>query len=278
MFARTWRLSLVATSALVFALASGNASAQCLTIEKVKAKNGWDLVMELPDFEPYWFMGKDNKFAGMDVDLLNEVNKKLGITAVRYTTIPWEGVMPATLAKKSDFLPEAIIPNDERKKSFAFGHPYGDVSVTILTRPDTGIKSNKDFAGKTVAVQTGSGGEATLRKVHERYKSEGKDFTVKAYQGTADELLDLGNKRVDAVVASAPVLAVYSQKHKGKFVSAGLLDQALYGSWVYRKEDLGPAGCIGTEIDKTLSQLRKEGVLATLQKKWFGEEAKLPPY
>jgi len=27
-----------------------------------------------------------------------------------------------------------------------------------------------------------------------------------------------------------------------------------------------------------LSQLRKEGVLAKLQKKWFGEETKLPPY
>jgi polar amino acid transport system substrate-binding protein len=279
MYSRSCGVPLFVGAVLVVALAGlGNASAQCLTIDNIKAKGGWDIVAELPDFEPYWFMGSDGKFTGMDVDLLNAVNKKLGIATARYTTVPWEGVLPALLAKKGDFLPEPIIQTEERKKTFGFGHFYGDVGVVILTRPDTGIKSNQDLAGKVIAAQTGSGPETSLIKVKQRYAARGKDFTMKNYQGTADELLDLQNKRVDAVVASRPVLVAFMKKRPGNFVLAGLLDEPAYAAWAYRKEDIGKPGCIGTEIDKVLSQLRKEGVIANLQKKWFGEEFSLPPY
>jgi polar amino acid transport system substrate-binding protein len=279
MYLRTWRIAILAVTGLSVAAAGlGKASAQCLTVDKIKAKGGWDIVAELPDFEPYWFMDKDGKFAGMDVDLLNAVNKKLDIPTARYTTIPWEGVLPALLAKKGDFLPEPIIQTEERKKVFAFGHFYGDVGVVIMTRPDTSIKSNKDLGGKTVAAQTGSGPETALAKVKERYKAEGKDLTMKNYQGTADELLDLRNKRVDAVVASRPVLVSFMKKHPDEFLLAGLLGEPAYAAWAYRPEDMGQPGCIGTEINAALSQLRKEGVIAALQKKWFGEEFPIPPY
>ena len=268
------------TAAFMFVGAHvGLASAKCLTIDEIKAKGGWDITAEIPDFEPYWFVDSSGTFVGMDVDLLKAVNAKLGIPATRYTTIPWEGVLPSVLTGKSDFIPEAIVATEERKKAFAFGHPYGDSGVVILTRKDSGIKSSADLANRVIAAQTGGAPEASLLQVKARYQAAGgKDFTTKSYQGTADELLDLQNKRVEAVVASRPVAATFVTKHPEEFMIAGLLDQPSYASWAYRPADMGGPGCIGTEIDKVLVQLREDGTLGKLQAKWFGAPVDLPAY
>jgi ABC-type amino acid transport substrate-binding protein len=37
-------------------------------------------------------------------------------------------------------------------------------------------------------------------------------------------------------------------------------------------------GCVGFEVNRVLQQLRKEGFIAGLQKKWFGQEIPLPDY
>jgi polar amino acid transport system substrate-binding protein len=275
-FART---AVVIFSVILALTVAQAASAQCLTVDKVKAKGGWDIVTEVPDWEPYWFADQGGKFIGMDVDLLNEVNKRLGIAQTRYKPVPWEGVLPAQLSGLSDFLPEAITITEERKKTFAYSHPYGDASIVIMTRPDTGIKTTDDLAGRIVGVQTGSAGEAVALKVQERLKTQGKGFReLKSYQNTSDAFLDLGNRRVDAVLNPRPPVAVYMSKHPGRFAVAGVVDQPTFAAWVFRPADMAGAGCVGFEVNRVLQQLRREGFIAGLQKKWFGHEIPLPDY
>jgi polar amino acid transport system substrate-binding protein len=277
---RCFTRAVVPTLPIVVALALvHNASAQCLTVDKVKAKGGWDIVTEVPDWEPYWFADPGGKFIGMDVDLLNEVNKRLGIADTRYKPVPWEGVLPAQLSGLSDFLPEAITITEERKKTFAYSYPYGDASIVIMTRPDTAIKTVDDLAGHVVGVQTGSAGEAVGLKVQERLKSQGKNFReLKSYQNTSDAFLDLGNRRVDAVLNPRPPVAVYMSKHPGHFTIAGVVDQPTFAAWVFRPADMTAPGCVGYEVNRVLQQLRHEGFIASLQKKWFGHEIPLPDY
>jgi polar amino acid transport system substrate-binding protein len=150
--------------------------------------------------------------------------------------------------------------------------------VVILTRPDTGIKSTADLAGKKVGAQTGSAAETAGNAVRERFEKDGKGFTIKSYQQTADELLDLQNQRVDAVLASRPVVVNFIQKSPDKFLMAGLLGEPAYAAWLFRQGDVGGEGCIGTEINKVLSTLKAEGYIAALQRKWIGSEFPLPNY
>jgi polar amino acid transport system substrate-binding protein len=215
----------------------------------------------------------------MDYDLLVEVNKVLKIPATHYTTVAWAGVLPALQAGKSDFTPEAIAATEVRKKTFAFSYPEGDNSVVIMTRPDTGITAPADLAGKTIGVETGSAGEATALNLRKGFQAQGKDFTaLKSYEHNFDEMLDLGNKRIDAVLLNVAPVVAYMKKHPGKFVNAGLADVPLYAAWVFRKEDMSGPDCIGTDVNKALKTLHDQGTIKALQLKWFDHEMPLPDY
>jgi polar amino acid transport system substrate-binding protein len=255
------------------------AEAECITVDKVKSKGGWDIVTQTPVFEPYWFADENGNFQGMDYDLLVEVNKILDIPGTRYTTVPWAGVLPALQTGKSDFVPEAIAVTKARQETFAFAYPEGDNSIMILTRPDTGIKSVEDLPGRTVGIQTGSAGETTLIKLSDDYKAAGKEpVAVKNYQHNVDVFIDLGNRRIDALMMNLAPISSYMKKYPGKFHNAGLASDHLYAAWVFRKEDMGKPGCIGTEVNKALYELREKGTIKELQLKWFGHEMKLPDY
>jgi polar amino acid transport system substrate-binding protein len=273
-------VSVIRHAAVIAALASAMPafSQGCTTVDKVRAKGGWDIVTQVPQFEPYWFADDKGNLQGMDFDMLVEVNKILEIPTTRYITVAWAGVLPALQAGKSDFVPEAIAVTEARKKTFAFSYPEGDNSIVIMTRPDIGIKSPDDLVGKTVGVETGSAGEATALILKESAKARGKDIKINSYQHNVDELLDLGNKRIDAVLLNVAPVAAYMKKNPGKFVNAGIADRPLFAAWVFRKEDFGAANCIGNEVNRALKILRENGTTKRHQMKWFGHEMPLPDY
>jgi polar amino acid transport system substrate-binding protein len=252
---------------------------KCVTVDQVRAKGGWTIVTQVPNFEPYWFADDNGHFEGMDYDLVVAINKILKIPATHYTTVPWAGVLPALQVGKSDFTPEAIAVTAVRRQTFAFSYPEGDNSIEIMTRPDTGIRSAADLVGKRIGVETGSAGEATALQLRAKFKSEGKDFSsLKSYQQNLDEMLDLGDRRIDAILLNTAPITAFMKKHPGKFFNAGRVGVPLYAAWVFRKEDMGPPGCIGTEVNAALKTLREKGVIRALQQKWFGHEMTLPDY
>src|SRR5689334_12418808 len=36
--------------------------AKCVTVQEVRSKGGWDIVTQVPNFEPYWFADANGKF------------------------------------------------------------------------------------------------------------------------------------------------------------------------------------------------------------------------
>jgi polar amino acid transport system substrate-binding protein len=250
----------------------------CLTIDQVKAKGGWTIIAPTADWPPYWFLDENGKDAGMDVDLFAEINRRLGLTVKTQNLIPYDGVLPAVASKQGDFIPAAITVTPEREKDWGFSPVYGDASIAVLTRTDTGITSVDDLVGKKVGVQTSSAGESAAQQVQKDWQAEGKDFgELKSYPNPSDAFLDLGNKRIDAVISPSAPEQDWINKHPGKFTLAGAVGDKLYAAYMFRKEDMAP-GCIGATITDTIKDIHSDGTLDTLQTKWFGEPMDLPGY
>ena len=55
--------------------AAAQTKGKCVTIQDIQKKGGWDIVTQVPGFEPYWFADEKGNFQGQDYDLLVEVNK-----------------------------------------------------------------------------------------------------------------------------------------------------------------------------------------------------------
>ena len=81
-------------------------------------------------------------------------------------------------------------------------------------------------------------------------------------------MLELGTNSADAVVMDKVVAMYYMEKEAGKYK---ILDESLADeeyAIAFRKGD--KALC--NEVVKVLKEMREDGTLASIAKKWFGED------
>jgi ABC-type amino acid transport substrate-binding protein len=204
-----------------------------------------------PPFE----MMEGNKLIGFDVDLAEELGRRMGV-AVKWEVIDFKGIVAALTSKRVDVLISAMTWTPERAERMLFSIPYYDAGIGAIHRSN--IVSPADLKGKVVGVQLGSSGERYVRE------TLGKDVKeIKTYDAILLAVKDLENGRVDAVVNPVPVLRHNAKGAQGIKVTA-VWDKRVVGINA-RKED----AALMAEINRHIEAMQKEGVIAKLDAKWF---------
>jgi polar amino acid transport system substrate-binding protein len=248
-----WAAAALAVGSLI---CPTDASAET-TLEKVKRTK----VMtagnsgSYPPFE----MMEGGKLVGFDVDMADELGKRMGGIQVKFEIIDFKGIVAALTSKRVDTLITALTWTPERANAIAFSIPYYDAGIGALTKPDSGIKAPEDLAGKIVGVQLGSSGDAFVRQ---KFGSQVKE--IKTYDTILLAVKDLENGRVAAVVNPIPVLRHNSKGTRG-LITTSVWDRRVVGINT-RKEDAD----LMAEINKHLEAMQKDGTMERLDKKWFG--------
>ncbi|WP_234120301.1 ABC transporter substrate-binding protein [Clostridium hydrogenum] len=260
MFKKIFSLVLVlCISVLIFSgCTQNNSSSSEDSLDKVK-KSGTLLVGMHDDYPPMEFRDEKDNTVGFEVDLANEIGKKLGVK-VKLVSNAWDGIFLALNAKKFDVIMSTVSITDERKNTMLFSDPivYGGNAVYVK-EGNNELKSEKDFPGKIIGCEAGSTGQNVLSKI-----SGIKD--IKKYNSTPDAFLDLKSGRISAVVTDPMVGDYYSQKEKGvyKKLKTTLTKEPIGAA--FRKKDKS----LRDGFQKAFNELKKDGTLAKLSKKWFG--------
>ena len=98
-------------------------------------------------YEPFTFI-EDGKIVGYDPDLVGLVAQALGVS-VEMQEIPFEGLLPALIAQKVDFVAGGFKMTPERAQKFAFTLPVAvDGNALMKRRGDERIQSLEDVSGK----------------------------------------------------------------------------------------------------------------------------------
>ena len=209
-----------------------------------------------PPFE----MMEGNKLTGFDVDLAEEIGRRIGAT-VKWEVVDFKGIIAALTSKRVDVLISAITWTPERAERVLFSMPYYDAGIGAIHRGN--IAKPEDLRGKIVGVQLGSSGDRYVRD------TLGKDVKeIKTYDAILLAVKDLENGRIDAVVNPVPVLRHNAKGARGIKVTE-VWDKRVVGINT-RKEDTA----LMAEINKHLEALQKEGFLAQLDAKWFSASGK----
>lgn len=124
------------------------------------------VVIISPDNPPFEF--KDtaqagDKVIGFDVDVIEELGKKLG-RPIQIIEADFPSLIPAVQTGRADMAISAIAATAERRKSVDFSDPYYTYKFALLVPEDSKIGSEKDLNGKTIGVQMGSSHEALAEK------------------------------------------------------------------------------------------------------------------
>lgn len=214
-------------------------------------------------YPPFQFE-QGGKVVGFDVDLVDLVAKKLGVTQQIVDT-PFEGIKSGQDLNtgKCDIAAAGMTITEERKKVIAFSDPYFDATQALLVKTGSGIDSLDDLKGKRLGVQSGTTGKDYVDK------NKPAGVRVTEFEDLGTELQALGTGQVDAIVNDLPVLLHHIKNNPGAFeVTAEFDTGEQYGFGI--KKD-GNAELLKT-VNQVLADARSDGTYDRLYEKWFGRK------
>ena len=216
-------------------------------------------------YQPYNFLNENKEMDGFDVDIAKEVAKRLGVE-VEFVAQEFSGMIPGLLAEKFDMVISQMTITDERKEQMDFSDPYITNNVKIIVQEGNNtITKLEDFKGKNIGVALGTNDETYLRT---KVLPEVGDFNIMTYDDVITTLKDLDVGRIDATINNMYALKPVVEKQGFKIKAVGEPIKSDKAGIATRKgnEELV------LELNRILSEMKKDGTLAEIHKKWFGEE------
>jgi len=213
-------------------------------------------------YPPFSFVNDKNEVVGFDVDIGNEIAKRLGVKGVGVSTA-WDGIIAGLLASKYDSIIGSMTITAERQKAVDFVGPYYHSGRGVFVAEGSPIKSLDDLKGKSIGV--------TLGETHEKWARERGGWDVHTYKGLPELFLELKAGRVQAIIVdNIPVaVAIKDTGEKIRKLDTPNID--------------GGADSIGIAIrkgnpelkaamQKALDDMMADGTYAAISTKWIGTD------
>ena len=239
-------------SALLLGMATASAET---TLEKIK-RTGVMTSANTFSYPPFGFI-EDGKQVGFDVDLGNEIARRMGVK-LTFEAIDFRGIMAALTSGRVDLLITGMVYTPDRAQRIDFSEPYFDGGVAAAFRPDRPISKPDEIIGKRVGVEIGSAGDKYVR---EKYESR---VEIKTYDTVFLALKDLENGRLDVFVGSVAPMR-YIMRNMPTLKASETWDSRIQAVNT-RKEDKD----LLEEINTHLLAMKKDGTYNNLVSKWFG--------
>jgi len=209
------------------------------------------------DNPPYEYI-QDGKVVGLDIDIMNDLAKKMGKKLV-IKNLDFPGLLPALASNNIDAVIAALTVTEDRKSRVDFSDAYISTSMAVLFRKGEGLKSVKDLESKIIGVQTGTTWEnyakelsIKLNNVRLRSLSNNLVLVEELKTGTVDVII-MEEMQVAKFMSNIADMESFSlQDTKGEFAIA-----------LPKNSTLTPL------INKAIEKLKTDGVLNDIKAKWL---------
>lgn len=267
-------LAFGAAVALTFAIADAP-PAQADLLEEIKQR-GTFVVGTEARFPPFEFV-EGGEIVGYSSDMMEHIMEALPGVTLEQLDLPWQGILPGLAAKRFDYVITSVTVTKERYDAYHLSLPIADATMAVLKRKgDDSIRRAEDVAGKVVGSQAGSAQLQALEALAAELDAAGTPVSeIRTYVDFGEAYADLGAGRLAAVVNSLPNQLEAARQRPDVFeVVLPTFGPKKYFSWAGRKD--ADSASLNAFMDEQIRQLNESGVLADLQRKWFGDVMELP--
>ena len=215
-------------------------------------------------FAPFEYMDeKTGEPVGFDVDVINAVAEKMGLTASYLPNQKFDTLVPIIKqGGKADVSIAAITITDERMESVDFSEPYLDSNQAIVVaKGSSETEETLNDASKQVVCQGGTTGDEWIgENLPDAVRVPVDDVTA-ALTGVQTGLYQA--MVVDLPVASYMLSQSFSDLEIVKEIPTG----EQYGIAVSKENpELTQA------VNKALEDMKSDGTMKEIETKWFGSE------
>jgi polar amino acid transport system substrate-binding protein len=243
--------------------AADAATGEDTSLSTIKEKGKLVLGLDA-SFPPMGYMDEDMNIVGFDIDLAQEVCKRMGVELV-LQPIEWAAKEQELDTKNIDVIWNGLSYSEDRANAMTLSQTYMKNNQVVVVLADSPINTLADLAGKTVAIQNGSTASDAMEE-HKEVTDTLKEL-VKV-NDNVQAMMDLKINGSDAVVMDEVVALYYMEKEAGTY---RVLDETLAAEEYvigFRKGDTA----LCQEIEKYLKEMKEDGTLATISTTWFGKD------
>lgn len=243
---------------------AAESQAEETTAEEAKTTDGGTLIVGFDqDFPPMGFVGDDGEYTGFDLELAQEVAKRLGLE-YKAQPIAWDSKDMELESGNIDCIWNGFTMTG-REDDYTWTEPYMANQQVFVVANDSDISSQADLAGKIVEVQADSSAEAALKEAPE-LTATFKELLTTADYNTA--FMDLEQGAVDAIAMDVIVAGYQIQQRNADFK---ILDDSL------SEEEYGVGFKRGNtelrdKVQSTLEEMAEDGTLQEVSEKWFSKD------
>lgn len=211
-------------------------------------------------YSPFSFRDDNDKLTGYDVDVAKAVAKKINYK-VKFVEAPWDSMLAAFDANKSDVIFNQVSITPERKEKYLFSTPYSVSHPALIVNKDNNeIKDFADLKGKTSAQSLTS-----------NYAQMAEDLgaEISSVDGFSKAVELVGDNRADATLNDDVTYYDYlNQKSNAPIKIVKTSDEATEVAAMFHKDDKE----LAEKVDKAIKELEADGTLTKLSEKYFKKD------
>ncbi|MFD0696784.1 amino acid ABC transporter substrate-binding protein [Paenibacillus sp. GCM10027628] len=211
-------------------------------------------------YSPFTFHDKGGTLTGFDVEMAQEVCKRINRTP-RFIETKWDGMIAGLDAKRYDMVANEVAVRPDRLEKYDMSDPYIVSRAVLVVKADnTAIKTLDDLKGKKV----GQSLDSNYRKIAEDH---GATNTVVEGFNQAIDLLTSG--RIDATINdSLSYLDLKKQRPDLPIKTVYEEPNATSNAFLFRK---GSTELV-QQINKALADMKSDGTSLKISQKWFNAD------
>ena len=235
---------------------------------KVATNAGWP---------PQSFLDDSNQLVGFDIDVANEIAKRLGVVA-EFDTPEWGVMTGGRWSGRWDVAVGSITPTKPRSEVLDFAGIYYYTPYVFAVNADSKVSDPKDLNGKKIGVETGTTSEEYINRnliidapgvaPVEYWLEPGEVKTYADSMLPFDDLRLGDGVRVDAVIAGEQTVL--------GAIKNGYPIKILAGDYAFQEPlaivaDKGDAEWTA-KVTATIEAMKADGTLSALTTKWYGKD------
>jgi len=235
---------------------------------KVATNSGWP---------PQSYLDDSNKLVGFDVDVANEIAKRLGVK-VRFETPEWNVMTGGRWHGRFDVAVGSITPTKARSQVIDFAGIYYYSPYVFVVHKDSKAETRDDLNGKKIGVETGTTSEDYINR---RLEIDAPGLPPIQYTLTPGEVktyadsmlpfddLRLGDgTRIHAVIAPEQTA---QNAIKNRYPVKILPGEAAFKEPLVVVTDKGDPEWTA-KLGSIIQSMKDDGTLSELTTKWYGSD------
>ena len=214
---------------------------------------------------PLGFFDENSQPTGSDIDLGNEIAKRLGVKA-EWANTPFSGIVPALQAKNCDAILSQLFDKPKRREVIDFvDYMYSSQSLLVAKGNPKNVKSLDDLSGIKIAAENGTTIQSLVEDQNKKFAEAGKapaQLVVFPKDNDARQALQIG--QVDVYGTTYESAAYFLQKAGHIFDIGGDPFGKIMTGIGIRKDDPELKAAIQAAFDS----MKADGSHLAILKKW----------